>query len=368
MKIVTIKDITRFLETVAPLPYQETYDNSGLLTGDDKSQVKGILISLDCTEEIVEEAIKSNCNLIVAHHPIIFKGLKKITGKNYVERTIIKAIKNDVAIYAIHTNLDNVKNGVSFKIAEKLKLKNVKILDPKKNLLQKLVTFVPDEHKEKVMLSLFKAGAGQIGNYQNCSYQLEGLGTFEPDENANPFIGSAGKMEYVKEIRIEVIFPLHKASNVIKNLLESHPYETPAYDVFHLDNELIDVGSGAIGELENPLDEKEFLSYLKENMHLQCIKHTAFLKKPVKKVAVCGGAGSFLLSKAISAQADVFITSDFKYHEFFDAESKIIIADIGHYESEVYTKDLIFYILNKNFSNIAILLSNTNTNPVQYFY
>jgi dinuclear metal center YbgI/SA1388 family protein len=288
--MVTIKDITTFLENFAPLPYQESYDNSGLLTGDGNSEVKGILITLDCTEAIVEEAIKRGCNLIIAHHPVIFKGLKKITGKNEVERTVIKAIKNDVALYAIHTNLDNIKNGVSFKIAEKLKLKNVAILDPKKNLLQKLVTFVPAEFVEKVMTALFAAGAGKIGNYQNCSFKLDGTGTFEPDENSNPFIGSIGRMESAKETRIEVILPSHKASRVINNLLESHPYETPAYDIFNLENDLIDVGSGAIGELETPLEEIEFLKYLKENMNLQCFKHTSLRNKPIKKVAVCGGA------------------------------------------------------------------------------
>jgi len=366
--MVTIKTVAQYLESIAPLQYQESYDNSGLIVGNEEEELKGILISLDCIEEVVDEAIRENCNLIVAHHPIVFKGLKKITGKNYVERTILKAIKNNIAIYAIHTNLDNVANGVSYKIAEKLNLKNVRILETKKQLLQKLVTFVPEEHKKKVMDALFQAGAGQIGNYQNCSYLIEGTGTFQPNEQAEPFIGTTGEMEYVKETRIEVIFPSFKSSGVIAKMLEAHPYETPAYDIFNLENELIESGSGAIGELEKALNAKQFLLYLKESMGLQIIKHTPLTNSPIRKIAVCGGAGSFLLNRAIREKADFFVTADFKYHEFFDAEGKMVIADIGHYESEVFTKDLIFDILNKKFSNIAILLSNTNTNPVQYFY
>jgi dinuclear metal center YbgI/SA1388 family protein len=366
--MATIKDITRYLESFAPLAYQESYDNSGLLVGNESEELKGILISLDCTEAVVDEAIKRGCNLIIAHHPIIFKGLKKIVGKNYVERTVLKAIKNDVAIYAIHTNLDNVTDGVSFKIAEKLALQGVKILETKKQLLQKLVTFVPVDHKENVLSALFVAGAGQIGNYKNCSYLIKGTGTFQPNDKADPFIGEAGKMEFVDETRVEVIFPAFKSSVIISSLLDAHPYETPAYDLFNVDNELIEVGAGAIGELENAMAEKDFLLFLKESMGLKVIKHTPLKGTAVKKIAVCGGAGGFLLNRAIKEKADFFVTSDFKYHEFFDAESKIVIADIGHYESEVFTKDLIFDILNEKFSNIAILLSNTNTNPVQYFY
>lgn len=363
-----IKEITTLLESVAPLAYQESYDNSGLLYGDSNSLVSGVLISLDCTEEIIEEAIQRNCNLVISHHPIIFKGLKKITGKNYIERTILKAIKNDIALYAIHTNLDNVTNGVSFKIAEKLQLQDVQVLENKNQILQKLVTFVPTDHKEKVMEALFEAGAGKIGNYSNCSYYLEGTGTFQPNDNAKPFIGESGKMEFVEEVRLEVIYPAHLSSAVIRKLKEAHPYETPAYDVYNLANDHFEVGSGAIGTLPQKMEEKDFLNYLKLSMNLNCIRHTSFVGNPVEKVAVCGGSGSFLLNKAIARNADVFITADFEYHEFFDAESKILVADIGHYESEVFTKDLIFDILNKKFSNIALLLSNTNTNPVQYFY
>ncbi len=361
-----VKEIIKQLDLLAPPAYQEDYDNSGLITGNMQQEVNGVLISLDCIESIVEEAIREKCNLIIAHHPIVFKGLKKINGNNYVERTIIKAIKNDIAIYAIHTNLDNVKGGVNFKIAEKLGLQNIKILAPKKQLLKKLISFVPDKDSEKVLDALYKAGAGNIGNYSECSYQLDGTGTFKPNENANPAIGSSNKKELVAEKRIEVIFPSPLEGAIISALYGSHPYEEPAYDILQLENKNPEVGSGAIGTLPSPMKELDFMNYLKSKMNLSNIRHTALLGKEIKKVALCGGSGSFLLKNALSVGADAYISADFKYHEFFDAENKIVIADIGHYESEVFTKDLIYEFLIQKFSNIAVRLSKIDSNPISY--
>ncbi|WP_020533488.1 Nif3-like dinuclear metal center hexameric protein [Flexithrix dorotheae] len=363
-----IKNITNYLESIAPLAYQESYDNAGLITGESGWEVNGILTTLDCTEVIVEEAIQKNCNLIVAHHPIVFSGLKKINGKNYVEKTIIKAIKNDIAIYAIHTNLDNVNNGVNAMICEKLGLTGLKTLSPKKNILTKLTTFVPKANKEEVLEALSKAGAGNIGNYSNCSFQLEGTGTFQPNEVAKPHIGKANKLESVEEIRLEVILPSYLEGQVLNALKTAHPYEEVAYYLHNLENKYEQIGSGMTGNLPDPLPAKEFLAYLKEKMDLKVIRHTPLVKDSVKKIAVCGGAGSFLLKKAIGARADIFITGDFKYHEFFDAEDKIIIADVGHFESETYTRDLLKRMLEKEFKNISILVSEVNTNPVGYFY
>lgn len=361
-----VKDISSYLESIAPLAYQESYDNCGLLTGSPESDIKKILITLDVTEEVVDEAIKEGANLIVAHHPIIFKGLKKLTGSNYVERTIIKAIKNDVAIYAIHTNLDSVSNGVNAKIGEKIGLKKLRILSPKNQLLKKLITFIPTKDTDTVLEGLYKAGAGNIGNYSECSFQVQGTGTFKPNEEADPTIGKANKLELVEEKRIEVIFPSHLESKIVKALFEYHPYEEPAFDLINLENSHKEVGSGMIGELENPMDGREFLLYLKEKMNLLTLKHTLLNDQKIKKVAVCGGSGSFLLRDAIRQGAQVFITADFKYHEFFDAENRIVIADIGHYESEVFTKDLIYELLYKKFANIALVLSKTVTNPIRY--
>lgn len=361
-----IKDIINYLEQFSPPSYQESYDNAGLLTGNKNASVEGILISLDATEAVIDEAISRKCNLIVSHHPVIFRGLKKLTGSNYVERTIIKAIKNDIALYAIHTNLDNVHTGVNRKIAEKLSLKNLRILAPKNDQLQKLTTFIPRENTDEVMEAVYQAGAGAIGDYSKCSFRVAGTGTFLPNDEANPHIGEAGKLEKVEEDRVEVIFPRYLKNQVVAALKKAHPYEEVAFYLYDLANENQEIGSGMIGELEKPMAAGEFIGYLKEKMGLKVVKHTHLQKKQVKKVAVCGGAGSFLLKHAISQSSDIFISSDFKYHEFFDAEDKIIIADIGHYESEVFTKELVYEILYKNFSNIALHLCMVNTNPVTY--
>ena len=361
-----IQDITRYLETLAPRAYQESYDNTGLITGNPTQEVTGVLVSLDAIESVVDEAIERNCNLAVSHHPIVFRGLKSLTGKNYVERTVIKAIKHDIALYAIHTNLDSVYHGVNHKIADKIGLKNLHILAPKSQTLNKLTTFVPQEAAEAVLNALSEAGAGHIGHYKNCSFQVTGTGTFQPDEAAHPHIGEPGKLEHVTEQRIEVIFPAYQATQVLAALRAAHPYEEVAYYLHRLENENQEVGSGMIGELAQPIAGADFLALLKENMELQVIRHTALLPKKIQRVAVCGGAGSFLLPHALRQQADAFVTADFKYHEFFDADGQLVIADIGHYESEVFTKELIRDFLLKKFVNFAVHLAKTNTNPLFY--
>jgi dinuclear metal center YbgI/SA1388 family protein len=365
--MTTIKDVVHYLETIAPADLQESYDNAGLIVGNESTEVKGILVCLDSTEAILDEAIKRNCNLIIAHHPIVFSGLKKLNGKNYVERVVIKAIQNNVAIYATHTNLDNVQIGVNKKICERLGLKNSKILSPKKNILRKLVTFCPTEQIEKIRTALFEAGAGHIGNYDECSYNIEGYGTFRGNEETKPFVGEKGRQHRENETRVESIFPAHLQSQIVAGLLKTHPYEEVAYDIYSLENSHQQIGAGMIGELENEMDEKSFLKHVKTNMKTDCIRHTALLNKKVKRVAVCGGAGSFLLNDAIRSKAEVFITGDFKYHQFFDADNQIIIADIGHYESEQFTKELFSDLLVQKFSTFAVHLSETVTNPIIYF-
>ncbi len=362
-----IAEIIHSLEQLAPPSLQEDYDNAGLITGNSSWDCTGILCSLDATEEIIEEAKSKNCNLVVAHHPIIFRGLKKITGKNYVEKTIINAIKNDIAIYAIHTNLDNVIEGVNNKIADKLNLINRNILFPRQNLLMKLYTFVPVEQTEKVRSALFNAGAGNIGNYSEASFNAEGTGTFKANENANPFVGEQGKRHEENEIKIEVIFPSYLKQKIVNALIASHPYEEVAYDIIALSNEFNKTGSGLIGEMELEISEEKFLLFLKDVFNLKVIKHTKLLDKPIKKIAVCGGAGSFLINTALAENAEVYITSDIKYHEFFDANERILIADIGHWESEQFTIDLLHDFLQAKFPNFAVLKTGKNTNPVYYF-
>ena len=361
-----ISDFTQYLEQTAPLSLQEDYDNAGLLTGNKNQEVKGVLISLDVTEEVIDEAINLGFNLVISHHPIIFRGLKKITGSNYVERVIIKAIKNDIALYAIHTNLDSIKSGVNKKIADILGLSNVRILNAKSSGLYKLVSFVPKENVLDVLNAMHDAGAGVIGDYENCSFRILGTGRFKPSEAANPHIGERNKIEEVEEERIELIYPEHLSQKVMESLKASHPYEEVAYYIHKLENKDVDTGSGMIGQFENPLNIEEFLLTIKKKFNLEQVKYTPIHKRMIKKVAVCGGSGSFLIKEAKKAGADAFITADIKYHEYFDGEGNILIADIGHYESEVFTKELIFELLKKKFSNIALQLSEVNTNPIKY--
>ncbi|KAB2914070.1 MAG: Nif3-like dinuclear metal center hexameric protein [Bacteroidetes bacterium] len=362
-----IKDITQYLETIAPLALQESYDNSGLIVGDRQTPVKGILISLDCTEEVVQEAIEKGCNLIVSHHPIVFSGLKKITGANYIERVVIKAIQNNIALYAIHTNLDNVlKSGVNGKIAEKLGLKNTRILSPKGEILCKLVTYCPTAQADALRQAIFEAGAGVIGNYDQCSFNSDGIGTFRGNDGADPFVGKVGELHKENEVRIETVFPAWAQNSVVAALLAAHPYEEVAYDVYALKNKHPQTGAGIIGSLSDEMDANVFLEHLKNTMKADGIRYTSYAKK-IKTVAVCGGSGSFLLRDAMAQKADVLVTADFKYHQFFDAEGRIMIADIGHYESEQYTIELLGEILNKKFTTFAVLFTQVNTNPVNYY-
>lgn len=367
MSEMKIKNVVEYLESIAPRSLQESYDNAGLIVGDKNLTVTGILIALDTIEAVLDEAIQKGCNLVVAHHPIVFGGLKTFTGKNYVERVILKAIKNDIAIYAAHTNLDNVyRNGVNGKIAEKLGLTKTRILSPKKGLLKKLSVFVPIEATESIKNALFNAGAGSIGNYSECSFRTEGVGSFKANASSNPTVGEIGTQHEEKEHRLEVVFPAYLQHAIVRKLIEAHPYEEVAYDIYALENIHQEIGSGLVGELEEPMETMAFLKMLKLNMKADGIRYTALCKKKIKRVALCGGAGSFLLRNALGAQADIFITGDYKYHQFFDAENRIIIADIGHYESEQYTIELFYELLTQKFRNFAIHCTEVNTNPINY--
>ena len=361
-------DIIRVLESFAPLNYQESYDNCGIQVGDAQMEVTNVLLTLDITEGVLDEALSRGCNMIVAHHPVIFSGLKKIAGRNYVERVVARAIKNDIMLYAAHTNMDNMRHGVNAIIAEKLGLERTEILQPMNGTLQKLYTYVPVDDADGVRNALFAAGAGQIGKYSECSFNTNGNGTFRAGVDANPTIGEAGgARKTVNEIKLEVLVPKHLERRILAALKEAHPYEEVAYEVIALQNTNQELGAGMVGYLPQPMDETDFLALIKDKMKTGCIRHTALRNKKIEKVALCGGAGSFLLNHAIRSGADIFITGDYKYHQFFDAEGKIIIADIGHYESEQYTVELFERLLKEKIPNFAPLLSNTRTNPVNYF-
>ena len=361
-----IKDITSCIEEIAPLNYAESFDNVGLLLGNYNNNVTGVLVTLDTLENIIDEAIERGCNLIVSFHPIIFSGLKKLNGNNYVERVVLKAIKNDIAIYAMHTALDNSFQGVNARICEVLGLINRQILIPQKNTIKKLTTYAPVENAEEVRLALFNAGAGNIGNYDYCSFNTEGFGTYKGNEDSNPVIGEKGKLHTEKETFISVIFEKHLEKHLLSALFKAHPYEEVAYDIVPLDNIHQEIGMGMIGELKEEKSAGEFLNSLKDKMNAKGIRHSKILDKPIKKVAVLGGSGSFAINNAIQKGADIYITADIKYHEFYKAENKLIIADIGHYESEQFTKNLLVEILTKKFPNFAIILSQRNTNPIYY--
>ena len=361
-----ISEIIQCIEDFAPKNYQESYDNAGLIIGDKNNKCTGVLICLDSIESVIDEAIQKKYNLVVAHHPIIFSGIKQITGKNYIERIIIKAIKNDIAIYAAHTNLDNMQSGVNVKIGEKLGIKNYRILQPKNKILKKLYTYVPPIHTQQVLQALFNAGAGQIGNYSECSYATNGIGTFFPNDETQPTLGEKNKRNSETEDKIEVIFPAYLEYKILDTLFKNHPYEEVAYEVITLDNQNQTIGSGMIGTLETPMSETDFLHFVKKQLKTACIRYTALQNKEIQRIAWCGGSGSFLLGEAIAQRADVFISGDFTYHNFFDADNQIIIMDIGHYESEQFTSEIFLDILTKKFRNFAIQISENNTNPINY--
>ncbi|MBN8642244.1 MAG: Nif3-like dinuclear metal center hexameric protein [Flavobacteriales bacterium] len=361
-----IKELFPLLEEMAPLAYAEEFDNVGLLVGNQDNEVSGILVCHDALEGVIDEAIAKNCNVVVCFHPILFSGLKKITGKNYVERSIIKAIQNDIAIYAVHTALDNHKNGVNKIFCDALGLKNTKILVPKQNFIQKLITYTIPENAEQVRNALFDAGAGKIGNYEDCSFNSQGIGTYMGNENSNPEIGERFEFVEAPEIKIEVTFEKHLQSKILKALFTNHVYEEVAYEIYDLQNAHQNIGLGMVGELESPMNESEFLALVKDKMQCGGIRHSSLLGKSVSKVAVLGGSGSFAIKNAIQAKADVFITADLKYHNFYEAENQIVLADIGHFESERYTKNYIVDFLKEKITNFAIVLSEENTNPVKY--
>ena len=361
-----IKEVLQVIETLAPLPLQEEYDNSGVQVGDVNREATGALFCIDITEEVIDEAISLKCNLIIAHHPIAFKSFKSLTGKNYVERCMIKAIKHDITLYAAHTNLDNANGGVNFKLAKMLGLENVRVLNPKRNSLLKFVTTVPHSHAQTVRNAIFNAGAGNIGEYDSCSYNLEGEGTFRAKEGADPHVGEIGELHFEPEVRIETIIPVMKKNEVIRALIAVHPYEEPVYDLYPINNNWSEHGSGAVGVLPEPMQEQEFLYMLKDVFKLHHINHSHLRGKEIREVALCGGSGAFLINSAINYGADVFITGEAKYNDYYDVEDQLLLAVIGHYESEICTKEIFYEAISKKYPNFALYLSAFDSNPVNY--
>lgn len=364
--LVKIKDIANALEMFAPLPLQDDFDNAGLQIGLTDAEVTGVLLCLDVTEAVVDEAIASGCNLIVSHHPVIFKPLKRITGGSYVERCILKALANVIAIYSAHTNIDNTPGGVNYRIADILGLQNLRILAPKEESLLKLAVFVPLSHADAVRDALFAAGCGKIGNYGSCSYNLNGFGTFKAQDGCNPFCGKVGELHREDEVRIETIMPSYIRNRVIKALLDTHPYEEPAYDIYPLKNSWDSVGAGVVGELSEECDGLEFLKIVKEKFSVGCVRHTPLLGRKIKRVALCGGAAGSFAGAAMAAGADIYITGEARYHDLFSYAGKMTVAVIGHYESEQYTLDIFAEIISGKYPDMKVIKTSVDTNPVCY--
>ena len=364
--MIKVKDILGTLDKYAPFSYQEEYDNAGLLLGSENATVKGVLVCLDITEDVLDEAISKGCNLLVSHHPIIFKGLKQVVDTTITGRIVQKAIQHSISIIAIHTNLDNVSKGVNLALAKTLQLSNGQILQPKTGLLKKLITFCPESSADAVRKALFDAGCGHIGNYDACSFNTNGLGSFRAGEGANPYVGSIGQIHFEPEVRIETIFPSHLEKAAVHALLKSHPYEEVAYDIYMLQNVHTLVGAGYIGDLPQEMELDAFLQYVKNKLGVDGLRYAGTTRQSIGKVAICGGSGAFLIKDAIKAGAHAYITGDIKYHEFLDYHQQIILVDAGHYETERYSISLLSDILTENFNTFAVLISKINTNPVRF--
>jgi len=361
-----LEELCSYLDSAIPLSFQEDYDNSGLQLGSPDKEITSALLTLDVTDRVLDEASSAGCDIIISHHPLIFSGLKRLTGRSYTEKILLKAVRLDTAIYSAHTNLDVLNNGVSRKMAEKLNLKNVGVLLPLKNRLLKLVTYVPENHLDKVREAVFEAGAGVIGNYDFCGFSAQGAGSFRGNESTNPFVGEKGKVHFEKEARFETVMFTHLKSQVIKALLEAHPYEEPAYDIYALENDNIGTGMGCTGELSEPMAEAEFLKYLSDVFEARGLRHSRLTDKTVNKVALCGGSGGLLFRDAIAAGADAFVTGEIKYHTFIEAGERLLLTDIGHYESEKFATEILYDLIIKKFPKFALRFSEINTNPINY--
>jgi len=361
-----LSELVDHLNQAIPLSLQEGYDNSGIQVGNDGREINSGLLTLDVTEEVVEEAIQRECGIIISHHPLIFNGLKHIDEKTQAGRIIFRAVKSGIAIYSAHTNLDVLKNGVSFRMARTLGLERISVLQPMKDRLLKLVTFIPDAHLEKVREAVFKAGAGITGNYDKCGFTVDGTGSFRAGEGAEPFTGEKGKMHFEKEVRFETILFSHVRDKVLKALLDAHPYEEVAYDIIPLANDNSGIGFGCIGYLSEPLSESDFLKTVSSSLSAKGIRFSKPAGRTIRKVALCGGAGASLLNDAIAAKADAFLTADLKYHSFFDAGDQILLIDCGHYETEKYATGILYDLIIEKFPTFALRFSEINTNPINY--
>lgn len=361
-----LKEIANCFEAMAPLSHQESYDNSGIQLGEPDKQIDSALVTLDLNEQVAEEAIRLGVDLIVTHHPLIFKPLKQISGATPTERMVIGCLRHDIAVYACHTNLDASPQGVSHYLARKLGITNGTLLEPRQGLFTKLVVYIPAHAFPKVREALFQAGAGTMGDYEQCGFSAHGLGSFLPGKETHPYVGTPEQFHEEPEVRFETLFPSRLKKRVVEALMASHPYEEPAFDLFPLLNASNDAGFGWVGNLPEPLSAGHFLEKLKEKLACGALRYSTPPSRPIQKVAICGGSGSDLLGLAIAAGADAFVTADLKYHAFQAAEGALLLVDAGHYETEQFTKELFYDVLTKKFNNFAVHISKVKTNPINY--
>jgi dinuclear metal center YbgI/SA1388 family protein len=362
-----IRDIINVLETAAPLHLQESYDNAGLSCGNPYLECSGALVALDLTMEVIHEAILHNKNLIITHHPPIFKGIKQLVYGDAVSDLLIACIKNDICVYASHTNLDNVLQGVNGEIAARLNLQKTRVLQPLSGTHRQLVAFVPEKNEESIKSALFEAGAGTVGLYDECSFSTAGTGTFRPLKGSNPFTGKLNTRSNEQEVRLEFIYPVHLENRILEALHMAHPYETVAYSVYPLANKFGELGAGIIGELDEPVTVQHFFEQVKNKFHTGIIRHSEIFKPTISRIAICGGSGKSLIINALKNNADLFLTSDLGYHDFFLAGKQMILADMGHFESEQFTSDLILRLINEKIPTFAVQKAASKTNPVNYF-
>lgn len=361
-----ISEITGAIEKYAPLWLQEEWDNAGLQVGDTDREATGAVLCVDATEAIVDEAIDRGVNLVISHHPLLFRGLKRITGRTATERIVAKALKHDIAIYSAHTNMDSAPGGVSWATGRRAGLTAMRTLVPQQGRLMKLAVFVPSAYSNAVSEALWNAGAGRMGNYDRCAYMTDGRGTYRPLPGADPAIGTVGQSHTEAETRIEVVFPTAISGRVVQAMLKAHPYEEPAFDLIPLANDITSAGLGVIGSLKTPMPASEYIAWVKQALGIGAIPYAGDARRMVHRVALCGGAGAEFIGNAIAAGADLYMCGDLKYHDFTTHADSIVLADIGHYESEQCTKEIFYDIIQKNFPNFATYYAEEDKNPISY--
>jgi len=367
---MTCGEIFKYIRSWAPEEIAWNKDNVGLQVGSAKRKVKNILLALDLNMKVIIEAVKKDCNIIITHHPLLFNPLRKIdTDQDNTSLLVEKLIKHDITLFSAHTNLDFTKDGVSFELAKTLKLTNLRFLSNIKSAQYKLIVFVPEGHIEKVASAIFENGGGIIGEYSNCSFRTKGQGSFKGSKKTSPSIGKKLNYEKTDEIKLEVLIDSWKLNEILSAIRSVHPYEEIAYDVYPLNNENVNYGIGAIGELHTAMNQREFFNHVSKSLKINNFRYTTGKTNKIKTVAVCGGSGSEVIPAAIKKGADALITADIKYHTFFDNERKILLIDAGHYETEIFSLNEV----NKRLADLIkkkknkVFKYNGSTNPVIFY-